>query len=234
MEWFIAAFSLGFLGSFHCVGMCGPIALTIPVNRANDFAKLLGIFSYNFGRIITYSYIGFLFSLLGRSIAIAGFQRWLSISIGIIFILVAFVGSQKIDRISLTGKLSILVSRFKSILGSFLRKKDPVSNFVLGLLNGFLPCGLVYTAIGTSLAISDMKTSILFMTFFGMGTIPLMTLISYSADAISLTWRNRIRGLIPYMVAFMGFMLIIRGLNLGIPYLSPKIDVVMPFYQECK
>lgn len=234
MELFFAAFSLGFLGSFHCVGMCGPIALTIPVNRQNNFTHLFGVLAYNFGRIVTYCYIGFLFSLLGRSIAIAGFQRWLSISVGIVFIIAAFVGSQKIDKISLTGKLFILVSRFKSILGSYLRKKDPFSNFVLGILNGFLPCGLVYTAIGASLAISEIKTSILFMTFFGLGTIPLMSIISYSSDAINLTWRNRIRSLIPYFVAFMGFVLIIRGLNLGIPYLSPKIDVVMPFYNECK
>ena len=75
------ALVLGLAGSFHCIGMCGPIAFVIPVDRSSKSRMIFQIFLYNLGRIITYSLIGVLFGLIGKGLYLAGFQQRLSILI---------------------------------------------------------------------------------------------------------------------------------------------------------
>jgi len=85
---FWSAFLLGLLGSFHCIGMCGPIAFVLPINRSKKSIMFFQSFLYQFGRLITYSFIGFIFGLIGKGLFLAGFQQNLSVFIGLLMILI--------------------------------------------------------------------------------------------------------------------------------------------------
>ena len=80
------AFSIGLLGSLHCIGMCGPIAFALPLNRQNNFQASLGGLTYNLGRLLTYFLLGSLFGVLGFGFALAGAQQWISIVVGVFMI----------------------------------------------------------------------------------------------------------------------------------------------------
>src|SRR4051812_6383152 len=91
MAFFLVAISLGFLGSFHCVGMCGPIALALPVHHRTPYIKHLLILLYNSGRILTYSLLGLFAGLLGKSLSVFGFQQALSIFVGLSILVVLWL-----------------------------------------------------------------------------------------------------------------------------------------------
>jgi hypothetical protein len=226
------AFSIGFLGSFHCIGMCGPIAMALPLNRKSFLKKYAGILIYNFGRITTYALMGTIFGLLGQGIRIAGFQQILSITIGILLVISAFM-PKILDGITFKGKIGILLSRMQYELRLLFKKSSYESLFSIGFLNGFLPCGLVYMAIGSSLAQNSLINSILFMVFFGLGTMPMMVFASELGAVISINFRNKIKRLIPVFIGVTGLFFIVRGMNLNIPYISPKINVERPMVQQC-
>jgi len=226
MSFFIAAISLGFLGSFHCIGMCGPIALALPVNQYSSFKKYTGLFLYNAGRITTYTFLGLIFGLLGQSFFIGGFQQGVSIGIGIL--LLASVVLQNISTINIP-RLSFvyrLINTLKNQLGNLFNKKGLHFLFFIGLLNGLLPCGLVYLGIAGAISTGHYLTGAEFMFFFGIGTAPIMFAVSMLGQFISIRFRNSIRKTIPVMVSIMALVLIVRGLNLGIPYLSPQFEKV--------
>lgn len=218
MEFLLAAISLGFLGSFHCVGMCGPIALALPVHNKTPLEKNLLIALYNFGRILTYSAFGLLAGIVGKSFALAGLQQTLSITLGIILLLSVFLPFSK----SVSGYGFFLW--IKTSLSKAFSKNSKTSLFVIGLLNGFLPCGLVYTGIVGAAATGDIVKGILFMTFFGLGTVPMMYALPIIGNSISISMRNTIKKITPIAVGIVAVFLIARGLNLGIPYLSPKLN----------
>jgi len=226
------ALSIGFLGSFHCIGMCGPIAMALPLNRRTIFAKYSGILTYNAGRIFTYALIGAIFGLLGQGIRIAGFQQALSISIGILLVISAFV-PKILDGISFKGKIGLFLSKMQHQISVLFKKPSYESLFSIGFLNGFLPCGLVYMALGSSLAQNSLTESVLFMVFFGIGTMPMMIFASELGGVISIGLRNKIKRLIPVFIGIVGVFFIVRGMNLNIPYLSPKINVERPTIQQC-
>jgi len=226
MPFFIAAISLGFLGSFHCIGMCGPIALTLPVNQYGNFKKYTGLFLYNAGRIITYTFLGLIFGLLGQSFFIGELQQGVSIGIGIL--LLASVVLPNISTIN-TPRLSFAfrwINILKNQLGNLFNKKGLHFLFFIGLLNGLLPCGLVYLGIAGAIATGHYLTGAEFMFYFGIGTAPIMFAVSMLGQFISIRFRNSIRKTIPVMVSLMALILIVRGLNLGIPYLSPQFEKI--------
>ncbi|MGZ3862163.1 MAG: sulfite exporter TauE/SafE family protein [Bacteroidia bacterium] len=215
-----AAFIAGFLGSFHCVGMCGPIALSLPVNHFAPFKRNLGILLYNSGRIFTYTLLGILFGLLGRSFSIIGLQRWVSVSVGIILLLSLFV-----TKLSFTiPALSTGVNKLKTALSGLFSKRGLRFLFGIGLLNGLLPCGLVYLGIAGAVASQGISEGALFMFAFGVGTLPVMYSVALAGRFVTVKFRNAIRKTVPYVVCAMALLLILRGLNLGIPYLSPSFD----------
>lgn len=217
----LAALSLGFLGSFHCIGMCGPIALTIPVNRSSSINIFKGSLIYNLGRIITYSTLGLVFGSIGQGFAFAGLQSALSITLGV-FILLFLVLPKLTPKI---GFIYRELEKVKSEIRKLFGKHTVGSLLLIGILNGLLPCGLVYLGIVGSIATGDMLKGALFMAAFGAGTIPAMLAITVARDYISVKFRERIRRTIPVFVGIMGVMLILRGLNLGIPYISPSVAV---------
>jgi hypothetical protein len=215
------AFILGLLGSFHCIGMCGPIAFMLPVDRGNSFKKALQIFTYHFGRLFTYSLLGLIFGLLGKSFYLFGFQQQLSIFIGIMMIVFVVFPSRLINKYNFSKPIYKLISRVRSSLGKALKKKTLDTFFTIGFLNGFLPCGLVYMAIFGSLVSSNIIYSGFYMMFFGLGTVPLMTVAVYLGKFLSTTIKQRIQQAIPVFVVIIGVLFILRGLGLGIPYISP-------------
>lgn len=212
----IFALLLGFMGSFHCIGMCGPIALTLPVQHLSGFRKTAGILLYNAGRVIAYMCMGAIFGWLGKQFFLGGLQQWLSISLGILLLLAVFF--QK--RLPQLPQLMFV----KKILGQLLAKRQFSTLFSIGFFNGFLPCGLVYLGIAGALATGGILHGMLFMGAFGAGTLPAMFAVTWFSQLISIPLRQRIRQMIPVMITIMAVLLILRGLNLGIPYVSPVIE----------
>ena len=217
-----AAIILGLLGSFHCVGMCGPIAFMLPLDRVNRWKRTLQSVSYHFGRILTYSLLGLLFGIAGNTFHFFGIQQQLSIAIGIIMILTIITPTHITSKYSLTRPIYKLVSKVKSALGAELKKKDPETFFIIGFLNGLLPCGLVYMAVFGAIALGEPLQSSLYMALFGLGTVPLMTTAIYLGNFLTGKVKQRILKAVPYVVVAIGILFILRGLGLNIPYLSPS------------
>src|SRR5688572_1841346 len=216
------ALIFGLLGSFHCVGMCGPIAFLLPVDRTNNFKKLGQIFLYHFGRILAYSILGLVFGLLGKSLNLFGFQQQLSIIIGVLMLLVIFLPQKTFNKYNFSKPIYKIISKVKSALGKELKKKTPDTFLTIGFLNGFLPCGLVYMAVFGAVASGNALQGSAYMALFGLGTIPLMTSAIYLGNFLNVQLRQRIRRAIPIFVVFIGCLFIVRGMGLGIPYISPK------------
>ncbi|MCK5782536.1 MAG: sulfite exporter TauE/SafE family protein [Flavobacteriales bacterium] len=221
MELYYSALAFGFLGGVHCLGMCGPIAFALPVNREN---KLKGTFQsliYQFGRLITYSVMGFIFGTLGKGFSLAGIQQYLSIAMGAMMIIVVLWPSQKIGSIGLTGFVYKHIGKLKSKLGELLKRRDTKTLFVIGILNGALPCGLVYMALIGAVATGSSLEGGIYMFVFGVGTIPFMFGATMIGNFMSMSIRNKVQKAIPVFVVIIGLLFILRGLGLGIPFLSP-------------
>lgn len=218
---FFSAIIFGLLGSFHCIGMCGPIAFMLPVDREKPVKKFFQILSYHFGRLLTYSLIGLLFGFLGKGFYFFGFQQQLSIIVGISMILV-IIFPKLFKKMNFSNKINKVILKIKNNLGKELKKKGNDTFFTIGFLNGFLPCGLVYMAIFGALATSNAYAGSLYMFLFGLGTIPLMTAVVYLGAFAKGNLRLKIQKVIPVFVIFIGALFILRGLGLGIPYISPS------------
>jgi len=221
---FFAALSLGVLGSFHCIGMCGPLAFSLPLNNNSDFAKFTGSLLYNFGRIVTYSTLGLFFGLAGKSFSIFGFQQWLSITAGIVILFFLLIPKKQITNTTINNITSKYNYQIRSALGQLFLKKNYQSLFAIGLLNGLLPCGLIYMAVAGAIASADPFRSAFFMAAFGLGTLPVMWSVTFFGNYIGIGFRQKIRKAYPIMMALMACLLIVRGLGLGIPYVSPAIN----------
>ncbi|PWV53936.1 sulfite exporter TauE/SafE family protein [Chitinophaga sp. S165] len=221
---FLYALSLGFIGSFHCIGMCGPIALTLPVQHLEGVRKQAGILLYNAGRVTAYASLGVISGWLGRQFYLGGLQQWLSIILGsgMLLLIVLQYGFQR-ARISLN--IRFYTRPIKVMLGHLLRRQQQHTLYAIGFLNGLLPCGLVWFAITGAVATGSSFQGALFMAAFGTGTLPAMIALTWCNDLISLSLRNRLRRCIPFVVTIMAVLLIIRGLNLNIPYVSPVLTV---------
>ncbi len=217
----LAALSLGFLGSFHCVGMCGPIALAIPVRRTSRFSVLRDSLIYNSGRILSYFLMGLLFGFLGQGFALAGWQNGLSILLGIILLLAILLPAR---TFRVHPGMYRMLERLKSQVRKQFGIKTTRSLLLIGILNGFLPCGLVYLGIAGAAATGDALKGALFMAVFGLGTFPAMLAVSAMKNYMSIRFRQRINRAMPVFVGIMAVMLILRGMNLGIAYISPSVE----------
>lgn len=223
----VSGLILGLLGSLHCVGMCGPIAFMLPVDRSNSVKKVSQITIYHLGRLLAYSIIGLVFGLVGKSLYIFGIQQQLSIIIGVVMIIVVLLPHKIIGKYNFSKPLYKLISKVKSSLGQALKKKTADTFLTIGFLNGFLPCGLVYMAVFGAVATGSLLDGSLYMILFGLGTIPLMTSAIYLGKFLSSTVKQRIQKAIPVFVVVIGILFVLRGLGLGIPYISPAPIVEM-------
>ncbi|WP_038266528.1 sulfite exporter TauE/SafE family protein [Zhouia amylolytica] len=218
----LSAIILGFLGSFHCVGMCGPIAFVLPLDRSNQLKKISQLFLYHFGRLLSYSAIGFMFGFVGKGLYLSGLQQRLSIVIGVLMIAIAIIPYRIFQKYNFSRPVFKIISRVKSGLGKQLKKKSYKALFSIGVLNGFLPCGLIYMALFGAIAMGQPTLSASYMFLFGLGTIPLMSGAAYLGNFLSGTARKRIQKAIPVFVIIIGAFFVLRGMGLGIPYISPS------------
>jgi uncharacterized protein len=221
---FFAALTLGMIGSFHCIGMCGPLAFSLPLGNHSDFAKFTGTFIYNLGRIVTYSALGLLFGLAGKSFFLFGFQQGLSITVGVVILFFLFIPKKWIANSGKNNFVTKFTNEIRSALGQLFLKKNYQSLFAIGLLNGLLPCGLIYMAIAGAFSTADLLKSAFFMASFGLGTLPVMWSVSFFGNYIGIGLRQKIRKTYPIMMGLMACLLIVRGMGLGIPYVSPAIN----------
>ncbi len=212
------AFMLGLVGSLHCVAMCGAIALALPHHGRGWSSFVAGRVAYNLGRIATYSSLGLVFGFIGRSLALAGVQRWLSIGAG-----AAIIAGLLLSRRLTTPPIIRAVGWLKARLATLLRSRSFGSLALLGVLNGLLPCGLVYAAAAGAAATGDVPSGVAYMALFGLGTVPLMMTVSLSGKAVFGKFRFPLQRLIPASLVVVALLLILRGMALGIPYVSPSL-----------
>jgi uncharacterized protein len=213
------ALVLGLAGSLHCAGMCGPLALALPTPAKGTVSFMAGRAAYNLGRIVTYCLLGLLFGAFGKTLFLAGVQRWLSITLGAALL----AGLFSSRRLALAKPISTLVMRLRSAMSHFLRQRSFISLAALGLLNGLLPCGLVYVAAAGATSTGSLAGGALYMALFGAGTLPIMLIISLSGKLHSPSFRLRFARVVPISIFVLATLLIFRGLGLGIPYVSPNI-----------
>ena len=217
MEYYWTGLLFGLFGSFHCVGMCGPIVLAVPMNAKSKAILLFDTLLYNTGRITTYAFIGGLLSLVGKPFFILGYQQFLAVFTGVLLLIFLFLEQRKFAFLSFKTPLF-----FKKTFNKLLNGKNKSSLFLLGILNGFLPCGFVYMAAMGAILTPTLFDGAFYMMLFGIGTLPLLLLVSFSRNVLTLSIKNKLNKLKPYLITLVAILFIIRGLGLGIPYLSPK------------
>jgi sulfite exporter TauE/SafE len=218
----IAGGTLGLLSSFHCVGMCGPLALSLPVSHLSKQFQWIAIILYNAGRLITYTLLGSLLGILGHQIFLAGWQQWFSLLLGAVVMIysIQFFFLRKVWQPSwLLG----FHTAIQNIMLRLLNARLLIGFLCLGMANGLLPCGMVYLAIAGALSTADTSESIVFMLSFGLGTLPAMLALSLMSFRIDIAARRSIKKAMPYMAMTVAVLLILRGLNLGIPFISPVL-----------
>ena len=222
----ISAIGLGFASGFHCIGMCGPIALSMGLTKKQATNYYLQNLTYQFGRIFTYSLLGTLLGIVGQGFEMAGFQQYLTITVGILLILMAIFSFGGNDFASKIPFLSKLLLQVKMNLGKLLQKADYRSRFTTGILNGFLPCGMVYMALTASLAAGGIWQGASFMALFGLGTLPFMFAVVLLGNLMTTAFRIKILKFVPVLMIVLGGLFILRGLEIGIPYISPKKEAL--------
>ncbi len=218
---FEIGFLMGLLGSVHCIGMCGPLVMALPISHKNNFQKMAALFLYHAGKIASYSLLGILFGLFGSQFPIFGLQKNISIVIGITMLLyVAYVFVLKPKHLQL-GLFKGLYNYIVKYLGRLFKSKHTGTFFLIGVLNGLLPCGMIYLALSSAMATQHILSGGLLMAFFGLGTVPALLMVALGGQYMGFAFRRKLQKLLPVFIFSMGVLLILRGLNLGIPYLSP-------------
>ncbi|MDY0079020.1 MAG: sulfite exporter TauE/SafE family protein [Ignavibacteriaceae bacterium] len=229
-----SGFIIGLVGSLHCIGMCGPIVVALPVKGFSTFRLIITRLLYNIGRVITYSFLGLLFGILGKNLNILGLQQITSIVFGAIMILVVITPSKIKNSISRVSVVSSANGLLKKGFSKLISKQSAESFFLIGILNGFLPCGFVYVGIAGALVTGSLMNAVIYMFLFGLGTIPVMFLTSMFPAILGEKKRVKIRKWIPVLLFILGAVFILRGLNLGIPMLSPKDAMIEKKMEQIK
>ncbi|PWL28148.1 MAG: hypothetical protein DCO96_09225 [Fluviicola sp. XM-24bin1] len=220
----ITGFVLGISSSLHCIGMCGPIAMALPLNRKSNATILFGALQYNLGRTITYALLGVVAGLFGLTVNTFGFLQWASIFAGILLIL--FAWRKLLARIPfLHAPNFFFATKLNGLLSRIVKSKNPGKLWLFGALNGLFPCGMVYAALLNSILAGSPVNSSLAMIAFGFGTLPAMLFVSFAIGKISKERQQSFRRALPYILSIVGVIVILRGMNLNIPYLSPKVSI---------
>lgn len=216
-----SALFFGLISSLHCIGMCGPIAMMLPVDHKNPTKKALQILTYHLGRLTAYGFLGLAFGLLGKGLFIAGFQQNISIAVGVLMIIIVIVPEKVFAQYNFSKPIYKVISSIKSSLGNQFKRKTFDALFSIGFLNGLLPCGLVYAALFGAIAMQNEVLGVAYMLLYGIGTIPLMSVVVYASGFMSVPLRSKLQRIIPIITIGIGILFILRGLSLGIPFISP-------------
>lgn len=219
------AISMGFMSSFHCIGMCGPIALAIPVKSTSPVSRGINYILYNLGRSTTYMLLGILVGSLAATIALTGYFEYFSIAIGVLLVLYAVGPATWNKYYQMPLFWQNLVKKVKKRMASIIHSSNPGSRVFLGMLNGLLPCGMVTMALAGSMATGSAWSGGGFMFLFGLGTFPAMLGISLFKEKITPRFRSTLYKLSPLFVFAIGLWLIIRGVMFHLPHASHSIPV---------
>lgn len=226
MEFIVAALILGLAGSLHCIGMCGPLMMALPATTHWKTTRLLN----QVGRILTYAILGGIVGAMGQTLKALGFQQILAVASGILMLLfIAWPAGMKSTFLNMKW-----TQRIKKPFAHLLEKRSRLSFFFLGMLNGLLPCGLVYVALSASLPLGSIGKSALFMALFGLGTSPALLAVGSLAGWIKTKLRWQSYRFIQISLAVLALLFILRGANLGIPYVSPKLQAETHQMDCCK
>jgi len=219
---FTTAIFLGLVSSAHCVGMCGPLALSLPLSSLPAMGRFQARLMYHAGRLSVYGSLGAIFGVLGRHIYLSGFQQIFSIVLGVVILVSAVLAGWSSDH-----RTPAFIGKIRQPLNKLIfrlwQSRGRYRYFILGMANGLLPCGMVYLAIAGALSFSRVWESVIFMIVFGAGTLPALLLLGSSSRLAGVRTRAFIRKAMPGLMALMGALLILRGLDLGIPFISPAL-----------
>lgn len=216
---------MGLFSSLHCLGMCGPLALALPLQQYAPWQRLISVLLYHTGRLLTYSLLGLAFGLAGRRLSIAGWQQGFSILMGILILLTGLFTllKRRPFRMPITDHIQARITQ----LNMYLWRAPQKCGFLfMGMGNGLLPCGMVYVAIAAALSTGDAFYSSMFMLFFGLGTLPALAGLGYWGYRLNAAVRRNLQKLVPVFVMTMGLVLVLRGLDLQIPFISPVLPVL--------
>ncbi len=222
---FEIGFFMGLLGSVHCIGMCGPLVMALPISHRSNFQKIVTLFLYHAGKIMSYAILGLLFGLFGSQLPVFGVQRNISVIIGITMLLYGIYVFVLKPKYLQLGSFNTVYNFIVKCLSKLFKSKYMVSFFFIGMLNGLLPCGMVYLALSSAMATQNLLQGGLLMVFFGMGTVPALMMVAIGGQFMGFTFRRKIQTLLPVFIFSMGVLLILRGLNLGIPFISPVAGI---------
>lgn len=216
-----SALLLGIATGLHCIGMCGPIALSMGMSRQQGMRFQVQNLTYNLGRVVTYAILGALVGVVGSAFSLAGFQRYLSIGAGVLLLLMAIFSFGPKNLSSRMAFLNGFFYQIKLHLSKLLQRQNLSGRFFTGILNGLLPCGMVYAALTAALGTGSIWQSSLYMALFGLGTIPFMFLVVWFGAMLSQDLRARLLRWVPLVMGILGVLFILRGLEVGIHFISP-------------
>ena len=214
------------------MGMCGPIVLALPLHGNTIPQKIFGGLLYNLGRTVTYGVMGAVFGLLGQGLHLVGFQQVVSVVMGTAMILSVLFPALFRNQYDLQKSSFKLVGKLKKSISGLFSVRSFESLFFIGLLNGLLPCGLVYIAVAGAIATGSAPMGVSYMVVFGLGTIPMLLVLGVAGNLLSNQLRQKINRLIPVLVVVVGFFFVLRGLNLNIKFLSPTRDKIEKKFEQ--
>lgn len=218
----LAALTLGLFGSLHCIGMCGPLVLAVPSNAQNRVKYLFERIVYNTGKAFTYGVMGAVLGFAGKNV-LMNIQQELSLILGFTLLVTVAVPLGLRNTLDKFSPLRHLYSFVKVRFAAQMKERGYTTLAVMGMLNGLLPCGLVYTALVGAAVVADAWQSALFMIVFGFGTAPALILVSFSGKLLSIKYRSLFSRAVPIFSIALALILILRGMNLGIPMISPQV-----------
>lgn len=221
---FYAACIMGLMGSLHCLGMCGPIAFALPVRTHVMRIKILKYALYNIGRVTTYALLGYIIGIAGKGFVLVGMQQSLSITAGVLIIISALVAYTSATNMVMNRISERIRTRLKSAFHFYFQQKSNSALFMLGILNGLLPCGMVYMAMLAALAGGSPMSGATFMIGFGLGTVPMMFTVCLVGSAVGMQWKNYVYKVAPILACLIGVLLILRGMQISIPFITSGHD----------
>jgi sulfite exporter TauE/SafE len=205
----------GLLGSLgHCSGMCGPLVMMAGTQLGTaPWPIRLGLYTlYHSGRVLVYmilaALLGFFGMILGEGTRISHMGGWISLILGIGIILLGlnYLGFIPTERFISSG------AWISKRMNRALKSNHRSGMFTMGVLNGLLPCGLVYSALLTSASLRNPIESAIGMGAFGLGTWPVLTLLGMGATSLSLQFRQRLSRVAGLFILLVGLQLALRGM----------------------
>lgn len=213
---------IGLAGSFHCIGMCGPLAGLASNVHGHAWWKR---FAYNGGRIFTYGVLGAIVSLVGTVASIAGVQPWVSGVMGVLLVVVGVAGMQVRTPSSLVKPMGMLASWVKKQFATLSATRSTYATVGMGMVNGLLPCGVTWLALGYSATLQRPIDGFVAMLLFGLGTLPAMLGFAGLLQHFTKRFKVSVQTIQTVLLIVSGFLLIARSFS-HLPVVQGAVVVI--------